>query len=524
MNRLMTNVTSFLALSPALAAACLTGSVTCFVPRTPHGIYALVNVNAYRTQYETTNPSPTTAQIEAYFATTVYPGLLGNPDVSGITLYVDWSMLSPNAPPARPDWTLVKDLLHQAGALKKTVQLVVQPGINSPTWLLGDAGGKNDGLLKSCNYLFDPTYKPPPAGTECGKVTFSGFTEGGWNPVRSQDVPMPWNSTYKNAWQTFLKALAAEFEGNPSLVSIAVAGPTASSEEMSLPVTRNTHGVAQIGNFSPEQMWNTLLAHHYTSAYKDYTKYLNTDVAFIDEWEHAIDMYGKTFSGITLTLSTGDGLPNLGTPPAILMSPIDFTGVCPGADVDCAAETTILNYFIQSTVGGPNAKATQVDGMKGTGSIGNLGVPAVKLLSFATDLFTSASQRILGGAQFVTPIATEKAANGISDEGDSDTGGCPSTCSAEQAEYNVLAWFFDRTGQGLSFPTGTAPMIGGVAVGGHSGSAPLNYLQIYGKDITYATTDAFGKQPVQMGTATNMMSAQDLLHMASLALAAIAEY
>src|ERR1035438_4629321 len=94
---------TLLALAPALTAACLTGSVTCFVPRTPHGIYALVNVNAYRTQYETTNPSPTTAQIETYFATTVYPGLLGNPDVSGITLYVDWSMLSPNAPPAPPD-------------------------------------------------------------------------------------------------------------------------------------------------------------------------------------------------------------------------------------------------------------------------------------------------------------------------------------------------------------------------------------------------------------------------------------
>jgi hypothetical protein len=533
MNRLMTNATSFLALAPALTAACLTGSVPCFVPRTPHGIYALVNVNAYLTQYETMNPSPTTAQIETYFATTVYPGLLGNPDVSGITLYVRWSRLNPYPAPSpltppghfQYDWSLVQDLLDQAGALKKTVQLVVQPGINSPTWLLGDAGGKNNGFLKSCNYLFDPTYKPPPAGTECGKVTFSGFTEGGWNPVKSQDVPMPWNSTYKNAWQTFLTALAAQFEGNPSLVSIAVAGPTASSEEMSLPVTRNTHGVAQIGNFSPEQMWNTLLAHHYTSsAYKDYTKYLNTDVAFIDEWVHAIDMFGKTFSGITLTLSTGDGLPNLGTPPAISTSPIDFTGVCPSADVDCAAETTILNYFIQSTVGGPNAKAYQVDGMKGSGSIGNLGVHAVKLLSLATDLFTSASQRILGGAQFVTPFATEKAANGISDEGDSDTGGCPSTCLAEQAEYNLLAWFFDGTSQGLSFPTGTAPMIGGVAVGGHSGSAPLNYLQIYGKDITYATTDAFGKVPVMMGGTPTSMSAQDLLHKASLALAAIAEY
>jgi len=67
-------------------------------------------------------------------------------------------------------------------------------------------------------------------------------------------------------------------------------------------------------------------------------------------------------------------------------------------------------------------------------------------------------------------------------------------------------------------------LIGGVAVGGHSGSAPLNYLQIYGKDITYATTDAFGKVAVTMDGSINYFSAQDLLHKASLALALIAEY
>ena len=55
-----------------------------------------------------------------------------------------------------------------------------------------------------------------------------------------------------------------------------------------------------------EQMWDKLLKHHYTrAAYTDYKKYLNSDVAFIDEWEHAIDVFGKTFTGITLTMSTG---------------------------------------------------------------------------------------------------------------------------------------------------------------------------------------------------------------------------
>jgi hypothetical protein len=225
-------------------------------------------------------------------------------------------------------------------------------------------------------------------------------------------------------------------------------------------------------------------------------------VAFIDEWEHAINMFGKTFSGITLTISTGNGLPNLDAPLptqvpcnlstgqtcsfSIPASPIDFHGVCPKGDMDCAAETTILAYFNQSTVGGSNAKATQTDGMKGAGTRGNLGVPNVKLISFETDMFTSFSQRILGGAQFAHKFSTNSA----------DEGGCPSTCSPEQAEYNVLVWFFDETSEGPAFPSGT------VAVGGHNGPAPLNYLQIYGPDIAYASTSP--KVPVTMGGSTHM--------------------
>jgi hypothetical protein len=547
MNRLtvFTLATSFLALAPALTAACLTGSVTCFVPRTPHGIYATVGIAQYENDYLLAHRSASSVPPD-YFSGTVYPDLLANPDVSGITLYVRWSRLNPNPAPSpitppghfQYDWSLVQDLLDQAGAVKKTVQLVVTPGINSPTWLLGDINGKNDGLLKSCNYLFDTTYKPPPTGTECGKVTFWGFDEGGWDqknmtPRAHQEVPMPWNSTYKNAWQTFLTALAAQVGGNPSLVSIAVAGPTASSEEMILPTSQNTYGGKkgpyngnggpQLGGYTAEQMWDKLLAHHYTSAYQDYTKYQKTDVAFIDEWEHAIDVFGKTFSGLTLTVSTGDGLPNLTAcnlnketcPFAIPTSPIDFSSVCIVADMDCAAETTILAYFIQSTVGGPNAKATQTDGMAGGAKHGNLSVPNVKLISESTDLYTSPSQRILGGAQFNSRFSTDKSDEGNTVEGGCGTGGC----SAEQAEYNVLTWFFDGTNQGPSFPTGSVPK-----VGGNPGTAPLNYLQIYGLDITYATTDAFGKQLVMMGGSMNPMSAQDLLHKASLALALIGEY
>ena len=522
-----------LALSPALKAACSTLPGPCVVPRTPHGIYATVGIKMYEDNYLKTHSSVPAD----YFTGTVYPQLLANPDLSGITLYVYWSMVNPNpGAPLPSDMGLINDLFNTVEAYNstnqthKTIQLVVTPGIHSPKWLLGSIG-MNDGMLTSCNYLFDKTYPSPPAGGECGKVTFSGFDQGGYDnktgAATQQDLPMPWDSTYKTAWQTFLTALNAEFGSKPELVSIAVAGPTASSEEMILPANQNTHGIAQLNGLTPNQMWNKLLAHHYTSAYKDHMKYHKSDVAFVDEWANAIDFYGKNFSEITLTVSTGDGLPNLDAPLltdvpcnaktetcsfTIPTSPIDFSTVCHPGTMDCAAEATILAYFNQSSVGGPNAKSTQMDGMKGGAKQGNLALPGVKLISESTDVYTSPSQRILGGSQLAKPFSSDA-------EGATSEGACPSTCSPEQALYNVLAEFFDGTNQSLTFPSGTVPK-----VGGDPGSAPLNYLQIWGVDITYASDSAYNPQvAVMMGSTTAYVSAQNLLHMASLALAMTAE-
>lgn len=75
---------------------------------------------------------------------------MGNPDISGFVLYVKWSALTRMLRPAAPGWTIVKDLFDQVAAYnstsitKKTVQLVVTPGTNPPTWLLGDVEG--DGI------------------------------------------------------------------------------------------------------------------------------------------------------------------------------------------------------------------------------------------------------------------------------------------------------------------------------------------------------------------------------------------
>ncbi len=272
---------------------------------------------------------------------------------------------------------------------------------------------------------------------------------------------------------------------------------------MILPDKQSTVADAtQIGGLTPEEMWDKLLAHSYTNP-----AFLQTDLAFVDEWKKAIDVYGKTFSGITLIVTTGDGLPNLTGPFTFPMDLPMVMTVCPVANMDWAAETTILASFSESTVGGANGKAIQTDGMKGSGPSDtyNLGVPGVKLISTYTDMFTSPSARILGGAQFAMSFKNNPVEEGcisvFSPKGyasvdDVPVASIPTAClrtgttipstfitfdqkseaqyliSPEQAEYNVLNWYFNDTGAGSFFGGPTA-----------FGQAPLNYLQVYGPDI-----------------------------------------
>jgi hypothetical protein len=173
----------------------------------------------------------------------------------------------------------------------KTIQLIVQPGFQSPQWLLAQ--------IPSCDGLFETPSTTPPS--TCGRVTFTGYQES----ADSTQLPLPWNPVYKSAWQTFVTALA-RYGPNPAFVSIAVAGPTASSAEMTT-ISNSTGTIqSQFGGIQPNAMWSQLLAFHYAGQ----AAYQNTDQAFIDEWENAINLYGQVFSGVTPVGTTGGSLPN----------------------------------------------------------------------------------------------------------------------------------------------------------------------------------------------------------------------
>ena len=515
-------------------------------PRRPRGIYAVVNVE----DGVKANPSMTTAQLDAYF-NNLYQGLLSNPAISGLTLQVHWDTLNPNAPGSAAPylWNYVDDAFGQAAAWNtqnptqapKTIQLIVTPGFQSPQWILNQ--------IPSCDGLFQTPVVTPVS--TCGTATFTGYQEGGDGTV----LPLPWNPVYKSAWQTFLTALAARYGSNPAFVSIAVDGPTAASAEMIVPNDANSNNPqTQFGaTITPTNMWVQLLAFHYAGQ----AAYLKTNQAFIDEWNNAIDMFGQVFSGITLVATTGDGLPNFTG--ATVTIPSAFAAECAvKPDLDCAAETTILAHFVEPTVGGANAKATQTSGMEASRvGNGNLGVLGVKELSQSTAQMTSAATQILGGSQFNTTFSIATLPEGCTStfppNANDTPAGCsiPSTCvtngcipvvcipqaclapgitqanlssyatfnkvpamdliSPEQSAYNVLNVYFDGTAVGPSF-------------GGTTGTAPLNYLQIYSADIQYATANAtVPAQVVQAGGAIAMMAAQDLLNLASQKLFQIAE-
>jgi len=487
-------------------------------PRTPLGIYTVLHVEA---AVRALPPGDVDTNLQAFFTQ-----LLDNQAVGGLALQVYWATLNGSGPGVY-SWNYLEDAfasvsawnLAHSGQPAKTVQLLLLPGFNSPQWELNN--------LESCDAFFDGS-APLPKST-CGRVTNVNFNE----PHLGDQLPLPWNPTYQADWNTFLTAVGAKYGSNPSLVSISVAGPTAASDEILLP--RGTTLDQFDNTVSNNTIWATLL--------KNAGKSSTDDSAFIAEWKAAINMYAKIFPGLTLVVTPGDGLPNLGgsytTPPL-------FTLNCMNpSDMDCAAEAEILSYFMESTVAEFNAKATQTSGLKASNKGLNLGIDAVKTISLHTKTAASTSGLVLGGAQFDTSFSNQQVPEGCTSKfppdgvtlAEATVADIPTACfspdynagklpklspttlfsavpaedliSPEQAAYNVLQDFFNDTPAALAF-------------GGTLGSAPLNYLQIYSDDIVYSSNTSSPAMVTETGGVVVSIEAQDLLYMAKTQLLSIA--
>ena len=443
--------------------------------RSPLGVYAKVDVPDAISGY-----SGPASQLHSYLQS-LYATLLADSAISGLTIGTAWAKLQPSAgtDSSSFNWTFLDDAFAAANAAHKSVQLILTPGADMPTWLVNQ--------IPSC----DPLFTSGTAPANCGLVTFVGYPEV---QRASQPVfPLPWNTVYQDAWKAFLTQLDLRYGSNPTLVAIAIAGPVGASDEMIFPTSANTK-VPQPSGLAVDATWAALIQHSFPSN----SAYQNTDQAFIDAWKQAIDAYESIFSGITLFIGAdaGNDFPNFSqtvTPHADnTLFAVDCSNSPKSEIMSCEAKTEILSYFVVVT--GANGKGTQVGGMTASSALtaGNIGVQGVKVL---TALTSNASSPFVGGAEFDIPVSGPD----LEQEGCPDpSGNCPNLSVVEGA-YNVLTVFFNGTPAAAFY-------------GGTVGTAPIQYLDVSYLDVQYALSNPC---PAIPSPSLGFMSLQDLYARAS---------
>jgi hypothetical protein len=176
-----------------------------------------------------------------------------NPNVSGLTLRIGWNAIQPTSAGVF-NWSPIDLVFSQAGVYHKTVTLLVVPGFDSPAWALA----------------------PP--------VAWGSFVQQvGFNDGQTSPLPMPWDTTYLSRWTTFVQALAQRYAANASFHTIAVAGPTSVSVEMSEPADPTSLA-----------LWQSL----------GYTASL-----YINAWQQMFTLYDQLFPRQWISLSLAPGLP-----------------------------------------------------------------------------------------------------------------------------------------------------------------------------------------------------------------------
>jgi len=503
-------------------------------PRVPKGLYSnfLLGGAVDQAQKAASSVNPTLPDYPNPAADAIlvnyFTVLLDNPAVSGLAPMIPWQLLNPNNP-AHPEtgtaynWNPLDDVFTAVDNWnrshpflpRKTVQIIVSSGFNAPPWVFNHidnnvCGPHNPSCTGSCDGLFmSPEVTP---STQCGYTTIFFETEGG-SPSQMQ-LPMPWNSIYKNDYQAFLTALNQHILQEPSsdaFVSIAMSGPTASSTEMILPNLENqsfggNHGILTLPNSVPTitnldaaDVWNKLINNYYGAS----SGFANTDQPFIQEWNNTIDLYSQTFSGVTLVLTTTtDALPDfIDWDPTLLVS-----SPAPGFESDCgrtnavplvqnlqqqcAAVTWVLYHFTNPTVGGSNAKSVFEAGMTAARDGFDLGTNGFKWLAAATAEGSAPlpgtpyrMSRMLGGVQFSKAFSP---ADTLQSEG------CPTyptTCGTAANPFTPAQGLKDVFQ--LSYFPGTivGPLFGAPTSVTYGNwvykDAPINFLEVYDADILY---------------------------------------
>ena len=138
------------------------------------GVYAHVDLEFAINEYFRQNggvtpapcPPPGTPDLHAYLQN-IYTGLLKNTAVAGLALGAHWCLIGTTGDGVN-DWSYTDEAFAAAAAANKNVQLLITPGVDSPSWLFL--------VGQSC----DPVIKaelPNPEYQYCDWVTFKTLPE-----------------------------------------------------------------------------------------------------------------------------------------------------------------------------------------------------------------------------------------------------------------------------------------------------------------------------------------------------------
>lgn len=135
--------------------------------------------------------------------------LFDNPNLDGISLRATWRTVEPRE--GAYNWATLDAAVAQAAAHGKKVNLAVTPGAGAPDWVY--RGG-----VAAFRFTWDLKWGFP----ACSEVS----------------IPVPWDPAYGEKWRGFVRALGQRYADNPAVVSVAIQGVNAQTDELLLPSQR----------------------------------------------------------------------------------------------------------------------------------------------------------------------------------------------------------------------------------------------------------------------------------------------
>jgi Beta-galactosidase len=137
------------------------------------------------------------------------PAVLANLSLDGVSIRASWRALEPSD--GVYAWGTLDSAVAQAAQHGKKINLAVTPGVGTPDWV----------------------YRAGAAAFH-----FAWDKRWGFEPCSDVALPLPWDSVFAAKWTRFIRALGQRYAGKPAVVSVAIQGVNAQTDELLLPNQR----------------------------------------------------------------------------------------------------------------------------------------------------------------------------------------------------------------------------------------------------------------------------------------------